>query len=88
MTASAPEATAARELRTSRHGGWRLAVVVSFLLLSLLMLSDVTRNPTRFGEFYTPLIVLTVAGRSSPPCSFATSSSSCARCGKSAPGPA
>ena len=26
------------------------------------MLSDVTRNPARFGEFYTPLIALTVVG--------------------------
>ena len=62
MTASAPEASADRELHASRGGGWRIAVVVTFLLLSLLMLSDVTRNPTRFGEFYTPLIVLTVVG--------------------------
>ena len=62
MNASAPEAVPARPSHAPHRGGWRIAALVSFLLLSLLMLSDVTRNPTRFGEFYTPLIVLTVAG--------------------------
>ena len=62
MTTAAPEAIPARHARTSRRSGWRFVALVSFLLLSLLMLSDVTRNPARFGEFYTPLIGLTVVG--------------------------
>ena len=62
MSASAPEAMSARRPHAAHGGGWRIAALVSFLLLSLLMLSDVTRNPTRFGEYYTPLIVLTAAG--------------------------
>ena len=62
MTTSAPEVIPARPARASHGGGWRFAALVSFLLLSLLMLSDVTRNPTRFGELYTPLIGLTIVG--------------------------
>ena len=62
MTTAAREAIPARHAPLSRRSGWRFAALVSFLLLSLLMLSDVTRNPTRFGEFYTPLIALTVLG--------------------------
>ena len=62
MTASPPEVIPARQSHAPRKGGWRIAALVTFLLLSLLMLSDVTRNPTRFGEFYTPLIVLTIVG--------------------------
>ena len=59
---AAAEGVPARPARTLREGAWRFAALVSFLLLSLFMLSDATRNPTRFGEFYTPLIGLTVAG--------------------------
>ena len=62
MTTVAPEAIPARRAHPARRGGWRFAALVVFLLLSLLMLSDVTRNPTRFGEFYTPLIALTSVG--------------------------
>ena len=62
MTTSAPEVIPERPARASHGGGWRFAALVSFLLLSLLMLSDVTRNPTRFGELYTPLIGLTIVG--------------------------
>ena len=62
MTTAAREAIPARHAHPSRRSGWRFVALVSFLLLSLLMLSDVTRNPTRFGEFYTPLIALTVLG--------------------------
>ena len=62
MTTAAPEAIPARPPHPARRSGWRFAALVLFLLLSLLMLSDVTRNPARFGEFYTPLIALTVVG--------------------------
>ena len=62
MTTVAPEAIPARRAHPARRSGWRFAALVVFLLLSLLMLSDVTRNPTRFGEFYTPLIALTSVG--------------------------
>ena len=60
MTTAAPEAAPAP--RPPRRSGWRFPALVGFPLLSLLMLSDATRNPTRFGEFYTPLIALTVVG--------------------------
>ncbi len=62
MTTAAPEVIPARHAHASRSNGWRFVALVSFLLLTLLMLSDVTRNPTRFGEFYTPLIGLTIVG--------------------------
>ena len=62
MTTAAPEGIPARHGHASRRSGWRFAALAVFLLLALLMLSDVTRNPTRFGEFYTPLIALTVVG--------------------------
>ena len=62
MTAAAPEAIPARRALASPGSGWRFVALASFLLLSLLMLSDATRNPARFGEFYTPLIGLTVLG--------------------------
>ena len=61
MTTVASEAVPARP---TRRRGWRFAALVGFLLLSLLMLSDVTRNPARFGEFYLPLIALTILGLS------------------------
>ena len=60
MTAPAPEANPPLPKHSARADGWRFTALVSFLLLSLLMLSDITRNPTRFGELYTPLIGLTV----------------------------
>ena len=60
MTTAAPEAAPAP--RPARRSAWRVAALVGFPLLSLLMLSDATRNPTRFGEFYTPLIALTLVG--------------------------
>ena len=59
MTTAAPEAV---PTRPARRSGWRFAALVAFPLLSLLMLSDAARNPNRFGEFYTPLIALTVMG--------------------------
>ena len=62
MTTAAREAIPARHARPWRRNGWRFAALVLFLLLSLLMLSDVTRDPTRFSEFHTPLIALTILG--------------------------
>ena len=62
MTTAAPEAIPTRPAPPARKRGWRFAALVLFPLLSLLMLSDVTRNPTRFGELYTPLIALTIVG--------------------------
>ena len=62
MTEPAAEGIPIRPARTLREGAWRFAALVSLLLLTLVMLSDATRNPTRFGEFYTPLIGLTITG--------------------------
>ena len=62
MTTSPPEVAPVRPPSAARRSGWRFAALVTFLLLTLLMLSDVTRHPARFGEFYTPLIGLTVVG--------------------------
>ena len=62
MTTAARGGNPARHTHPWRRNGWRFAALVLFLLLSLLMLSDVTRNPTRFSEFHVPLIALTVLG--------------------------
>ena len=62
MTISPSESVPVRNAPAPHRSGWRFAGLVTFLLLVLLMLSDVTRNPARFGEFYTPLIALTVIG--------------------------